>query len=377
MPVYQDKKNKKWFCKVNKKGKQITRRGFKTKREAKATEIELLSAINSTTVLSMEDNSVMSMTLDQVAKEYIRGLDIKLSSSAYTAESLYRLHLSKPLGKRDVNTIKMSDIRDLQIMLLDKKKSNGKYYTNKTINHVTSLLKSILNYAVRFEYAIKNSCLGFEQLKIPKIHNNINFWTDKEFRKAIAFESDGMWYCFLSILYLTGMRKGEIRGLQWRDIDFDKSIIVINRHVNDKVLKTSRKSDTEQRLIEGRKNGGSHVVAMDMNTKKLLYNHKEKEKFKVDYNEKAYIFGRVKPIGQNTPKRHLDEIADRAKLPRITVHGLRHSHVSYLISKGLNPYEIAERIGDTVEMVLNVYGHQFPNPQKNVVKILNDTIDFL
>lgn len=66
-----------------------------------------------------------------------------------------------------------------------------------------------------------------------------------------------------------------------------------------------------------------------------------------------HVWG-YKPVGQNTPKRHLENIATKANLPFIKVHGLHNSHVSYLISKSLNAYEIAERIGDSVEMVLKV-----------------------
>lgn len=47
-----------------------------------------------------------------------------------------------------------------------------------------------------------------------------------------------------------------------------------------------------------------------------------------------------------------------------------------MISKGLNAYEIVDRFGDTADMVLKVYGHMFPDPQKNIVDVLNDNFDF-
>ena len=48
-----------------------------------------------------------------------------------------------------------------------------------------------------------------------------------------------------------------------------------------------------------------------------------------------------------------------------------------MISKGLNAYEIADRFGDTVDMVLKVYSHMFPDPQKNIVDVLNNNFDFI
>lgn len=128
---------------------------------------------------------------------------------------------------------------------------------------------------------------------------------------------------------------------------------------------------------KGRKNGKESIVAMDNNIRDLLLHLKNYDMSYDKWHEDTYLFGVFKPVGQYSPNRHLNDIAEKANLPRITIHGLRHSHVSYLISKGLNAYDIAERIGDTVEMVLNVYGHMFPDPQRSVVNILNENFNFL
>lgn len=367
MAVYKDKKRGIWFCIFYIDGKQTTRRGFRTKRDALRAEMGYPE--------QLEVEISQKNTLDKIALEYIEYLEINQSSSAYSAESLYRLHIKKHFGEKPVNEITMNDIKELQSIMLEKKTSKGKKYKNKSINHVTSLLKAIMNYAVKYEYINRNPCLNFGSLKIIKTHDDLKFWTDDEFQDAIKQETNFKWYCLLSILYLTGiMRKGEVRGLRWRDMDFKTGIITINRHVNDKIKKDSNKTKEEQKILSGRKNGGSHIVAMDINVKRLLLMHQRHEMLSLGYSENNYVFGGIKPIGQNTPKRHLDDIAKKAGLKRITVHGLRHSHVSYLISKGLNPYEIADRVGDTVEIVLSVYGHMFPNPQQNIVDTLNENI---
>ncbi|MFV0381040.1 MAG: tyrosine-type recombinase/integrase [Breznakia sp.] len=366
MAVYKDKKRRTWFCIFYINGKQTTRRGFRTKSDALRAEMGYPE--------QLEVEISRKNVLDKVAYEYIEYLEINQSSSAYSAESLYRLHIKKHFGKKHVNEIKMNDIKELQSIMLKKKTPKGKKYKNKSINHVTSLLKAIMNYAVKYDYIERNPCEKFGSLKIIKTHDDLKFWTDDEFNEAIKHETHFKWYCLLSVLYLTGMRKGEVRGLKWRDMDFKTDIITINRHVNDKIKKDSVKTKEEQKILSGRKNGGSHIVAMDINVKRLLLMHQQHEMMNPDYSEDDYVFGGIKPIGQNTPKRHLDNIAKKAGIKRITVHGLRHSHVSYLISKGLNPYEIADRVGDTVEIVLSVYGHMFPNPQQNIVNTLNENI---
>ena len=66
--------------------------------------------------------------------------------------------------------------------------------------------------------------------------------------------------------------------------------------------------------------------------------------------------------------------SEKAGVPLIRIHDLRHSHVSLLIDMGFTPILIAERIGDTVQMVNNTYGHLYPNRHEEVAEKLNNLI---
>lgn len=315
---------------------------------------------------------MLSKKVKDVAEEYFKYLGRNENTSEYSLRSTYRNHIDPLYGSRKIKSIKKQDIRKLQLYMLEKK-HNGIPYASITINNVTNLFNMIMNYAVDWGYLKLNPCANLSVIKIVKVNDNNAFWTNEEFCEAIEYEHDLMWYTYLVISYLTGMRKGEVRGLKWKDVDFKHNIINIRRHVNDKrMYKESDKN--KEWVIDGRKNGKEHQILMDENTKRLLLQLLDQ----CDQNDykNLYIFGGKKPVGQNSPKRHLDKIAEEAGLPYIKVHGLRHSHVSFLIDKGLNAYEIAERIGDTVEMVLKVYGHLFPNPQKNIVKVINENLYF-
>ena len=365
MAVYKNRDSGTWYfqCRVN--GQRTSRRGFKTKSEALKAEATLKESI------------ICSRKVDEITEEYIQHLRIHETSSAYTIESTYRNHIGSVVGRKRIDKIKLQDIKGLQMIMLKKTYGKGRHYTNKTINLVTGTFNMIMNYAVKYGYIRSNPCANFESLKTVKTNDEIKFWTDMEFQKAIRYEDDFMWYCFLVLAYMTGMRKGEIRGLRWSDIDFDNHIISINRHISDKVMKEDRNTENDKRVIRGRKNGHAHKIAMDFHIENLLKELRKDNSFIDGWSKESYVFGIFKPIGQNSPKRHLDIIAKKAGIKQITVHGLRHSHVSYLISKGLNAYEIAERIGDTVEMVFKVYGHMFPNPQRNIVNVLNSNFAFI
>ncbi len=71
---------------------------------------------------------------------------------------------------------------------------------------------------------------------------------------------------------------------------------------------------------------------------------------------------------------NIERGAEKAGIPRIRIHDLRHSHVSLLIDMGFSPHLIAERIGDTVQMVNRTYGHLYPDRHGEVAEQLERMI---
>ena len=83
---------------------------------------------------------------------------------------------------------------------------------------------------------------------------------------------------------------------------------------------------------------------------------------------------RVFAFSKESLRRNMIRYCELSDIPRIHIHDIRHSHVSLLIDTGFTPHLIAERIGDTVEMVNNVYGHLYPNKHNEAADRLNQLI---
>ena len=84
-----------------------------------------------------------------------------------------------------------------------------------------------------------------------------------------------------------------------------------------------------------------------------------------------FIFGNIKYLTQTTLITHLNKYIEIANIKKITIHGFRHSHASLLIHLGLDFKDVAERLGDTIEMVQSTYYHMFPEKKSNTVNALN------
>lgn len=84
------------------------------------------------------------------------------------------------------------------------------------------------------------------------------------------------------------------------------------------------------------------------------------------YTDKIYGLesdNRVFTFTKSLIRGNMRRGAEKAEIPFIRIHDMRHSHVSLLINMGFSPHLIAERIGDTVQMVNSTYGHLYPSKQ--------------
>ena len=81
---------------------------------------------------------------------------------------------------------------------------------------------------------------------------------------------------------------------------------------------------------------------------------------------------RIFPITDRAIQKKMKQKTEQARLKPIRVHDLRHSHIALLIEKGMQPLVIAQRVGhDSVNTTMNIYGHLYPNKQKQVADLLN------
>ncbi|WP_045295034.1 site-specific integrase, partial [Priestia aryabhattai] len=169
---------------------------------------------------------------------------------------------------------------------------------------------------------------------------------------------------------LTGIRKGEILGLRWRDIDFEKQVIYI-RQIYDgyaKELKVGAKTASGVRSI--------HIPNMLVNQlkkerKKVLVN---KLKQGIAYNDYDLVnctkFGNS--LDSSTLSKRFKNHAKKLGLPVIRFHDLRHTHVTMLIQQNVNVKVISERVGhSSIQITLNQYSHVLPSMQQEVADKLN------
>lgn len=380
MAVYQDrdkngniiktKDGRSWYFRVyydDKFGnrKQHKSKKFMKKNEAQDAERNFLYKIKNS------DEIDKNVSFQQVYYEWLsyKKTQLKLTTF-YNLEKNTKKQILNFFDKYKLLKIKAPEINDYIAFINNLKCSIS--YKNSMIGY----FKEILNFA--------KDNYDYDQRLINKIYNlredstfitdNLknsewNFWTYEEFNKFIKEVDDEFYNLIFTFLYFTGLREGEMIALNWNDIDFDNKKLIINKNFTNKI------GNKSYAIITPKTKNSNRIIDIDDKLHLRLLKHFNHEQKIYNFDKKMFMFGNVNYITPTTLRRKLDFYINKAKVKRITPHGFRHSHVSLLIDLGCDSRDVANRVGDTVQIVESTYYHMFPKKQSITINKLNN-IDF-
>lgn len=348
MPVYKDEQRGTWYFKCNYRdwqGETRTKlkRGFATKREAQQGEREFLD----------KQSGNMNMKLAAFVEVYFNDKGMRLKErSIMTKRTLIETKIIPYFGEKSMNEITAVDIIKWQNLLMKQE------YSPTYLRMIQNQLTALFNHAERFYDLRDNPCKKVDKMGRSNARE-LNFWTKDEYEVFLETfaEGDEMYRLIFQMLFWLGCRIGEALALTSSDIDLEKATISVTktyyrRNKTDYI--TSPKTESSNRKIT---------------IPKFLQGEIK------EYLDRQYELvpdERIFPITDRAVQKKMKQKTEEAKLKPIRVHDLRHSHIALLIEKGLQPLIIAQRVGhDSVNTTMNIYGHLYPNKQKEVADLLN------
>ena len=292
-------------------------------------------------------------------ERYKLNLKATVKESSYiTFVQRFEAHILPYFKNKRVTEITPADILEWQAELTNKGFAT-KYKTSirGALNHFYTYLKI---------HGIQNPVSlvpGFKRTNEAK--KEMEFWTQQEFEKFIKVIDDLTYKSLFSFLYLTGCRKGEALALRWSDLDWKTSTVKINKTLTQKTV------DGTYRSVTPKTANSYRAIVLPKALLVLLKTYKENN----IHSPNDYLFGGKKFIPFNSLTNKFNHYIKLSGVKTIRVHDLRHSHASLLINNGDNQlqiiYVIANRLGDTVDMIFKTYGHLFPNAQKDIIEKLD------
>lgn len=335
------------------KRKQVYRSGFKTKREA-------LEEMNR---LKIEiQNGEYSEPSKTLFKDYIQNwlhntykYEVQVSSFEL-GEILVRVHLIPYFKDTPLKKITSYDIDQLYAQKLNDGLANA------TVKRMHHLLSKALQKAVKWGLIKNNPAKDSSPPSVHKKRKQI--WTVEEAKAFLKVcEQENELIPFLLAIF-TGMRRGEILALRWKNVDLTNGII----HVEESLSRSKAKG---LYVKEVKTSHSERDVYLSATVREVLIKYKQQQKM----NERDLVI----PSKNGTylePRnllRKFKSLTKKANVPAIPFHNLRHTHATILMRMGENPKVVSERLGHArVGITLDIYSHTNEEMQKNTADRFDD-----
>lgn len=338
-------------------GKQIQKSVTgKTQKEGAQKIKELTAALDAGTYIAPNKMTV-GQWLDTWQNEYLANVK---PSTVSSYEATIRNHLLPGLGALRLDSLTTHDIQEFYNSLHSPSESRNTL-SSKTIKNIHGILHHALEQAMLNNYIRSNpsnACVIPKAIK--KKVKPMNEHQIADFLKAIkGHKYENM---FLVALF-TGIRQGEVCGLQWECVDFDNGTILIDKQLQS--LRGKMRGDKEKYVLVPTKNGKERTITAAPFVMDLLWETKQaqdanRKDFGNDFIENGLVF--TDEIGNRVTPRALYRafklVVTELNMKDVRFHDLRHSYAVVSLKSGDDVKTVQENLGHaTASFTLDTYGH--------------------
>jgi integrase len=245
---------------------------------------------------------------------------------------------------------------DVEKLFEITKKKEG--LADQTLKRYYNLVSAILGAAVQMQAIPENPALRVIKPKGRK--KEAAYLDDRQALQVLeALESAPLkWRTAMMLLLHTGMRKGELCGLTWGDIDFENHLVDINKAnqylPNKGIFEKDTKNSSSDRILK------LHVSMFDLLAKYKEWQDEEKQKMGDLWHNSGKLFTQKDglPIHPTSVTGWVRDFRVANNLPKFTPHTLRHTSATLLIMEGVPVKAVSARLGHASQSTTNdVYSH--------------------
>jgi len=340
----------------NGKRKTIKKRGFKGKTEARNAEREARVAWEKGHYI---DPSKMTFG-DYITNWLANKQNISLETRE-TNQGHLKNHIIPVLGGIPLQKVNVSHIEELITSLQAKGLAEG------TIKKIYNLVQTAFKTASKREIISRNPFDLLDDGSRPKVSKpEIDYWTVEEVRHFFNVLEHRQRILFILAIH-TGMRRGEMLGLRWKDIDFEGGRLRISQSLKPlQGLKKGVKTASGYRSISL----SPYVLSELKKHRAMILQERLSTKHYQDH-DLVICQPNGEPVSVGNFTKFWKRIVQNTGMRYIRFHDLRHTCASLLFSAGVHPKVVQELLGhSSIKVTLDTYSHMMPNMQADAASAL-------
>lgn len=318
-----------------------------------------------------ETNITVEAWFETWIKEYKENSVKEGTIEAYRQN--FSLYIKPELGKRKLTQVRPEHIQRLLNNMTNK-------YAPATINLTYIILGGMYKQAIKNKLLVSNPMTVVVAPKKKGTKKKIRVLSLEEQKMFLEFAQESSYYDMYIVALNTGMRLGELRGLMWKDIDFDNKVIHVQR--------TMRYFHGKGTVLDSPKTESSNRdIPMLDEVVRILKQHRTEQKkmkfylgdkWKEDFPDLVFTSPWGKHVSDTAVNADMCRIEEKIRatgieFEHIYPHVLRHTFATRGLEKGIPPKVMQELLGHTsITMTLDIYSHVLPDTKaKELEKIAN------
>jgi len=276
-------------------------------------------------------------------------------------KSTIKLHLKPNIGGVRLVQLQPSQVQALYSRL----EKDGASPRTRLKAHV--VLRCALQQAVKWGYLVRNPCDVVDRPRVAQ--KPMRYLDPDQAKRFLEKAREERLYPLYVLGVTTGMRLGELFGLQWKDVDWESGALTVQRSLQE--LSGGAVEINAPKTAKGRRR-------VSLTTKALGALREHRKQMLADGHRSKWVFydsrgGALRR--SNFTRRSFKPLLQKAKLPDIRFHDLRHTAATLLLSQGVHPKVVQEMLGHaTIVITLDTYSHVLPSMQQEAVAKLDELL---
>lgn len=313
------------------------------------------------------------ITLENWLNDWLKMKSINCDETTlYGYKNIINNHLIPALGEYKLQVITPSMLNNYFIGKLNEEFKPNKKYSKNTVRKHYDLLLDVFKSAVDKEKILKNPVIKAEKITVKK--NEQNVYTKAELKALLKIVEGNRMEIVIKLAGVFGLRREEIAGLRWRNVDFENQIISIveaRTQAGSKTIIKYTKNESSFRKLS--------LPDDIMQLLKKIRNEQEERKklLGIDYKDTDYVIAWENgvPFRPNYLSDLFKKVIDDNKLKPLRLHDLRHTFASICNQEGITMYNISKALGHSQQNTTsNIYTHLFDKTHEHAVNKVADAV---